>query len=160
MSADRVPLEASRPRSPAGSLGITDPSPSQNVEATVLVRRRTAIETEQRIEGILRGEAPPISREQAAESLGADPLDLQDVEAFATSHGLTVTGSSPAKREVKVSGTVAQMEAAFGVKLRSCELGGKSYLCYNDILTIPAALDQVIVGVLGLDQRPIAASRE
>jgi len=104
----------------------------------------------------MRGEAPPISREQSAEFLDADPLDLQKVSVFAASCGLTVTESSPAKRAVKVAGTVAQMEAAFGVKLYACKIGGPTYLCYDGALTIPASLAGIVEGVLGLDQRPIA----
>lgn len=159
MSNDRVSLEASRPHpGGAGLHNRTDPAPSQSVDVTILVRRRPASGTEPRIEAILRGEAQPISRGDAAEFLGADPVDLQKVAAFATSYGLTVTESSPAKRTAKVSGTVAQMEAAFGVKLHSCEIAGKVYLSYESALTIPASLDGIIVGVLGLDQRPVARS--
>jgi kumamolisin len=156
LSDDRVPLEASRLHEAAGFQGGTAVPPSQSVEATILVRRRPAAGAGQRIEAILRGEEPTLSREQAAEALGADPEDLRRVVDFAASYGLAVTESSPAKRSVKVSGTVAQMEAAFGVNLRGCRAGEKTYLCYQGALTIPASLDQVVVGVLGLDQRPVA----
>ncbi len=114
---------------------------------------------QQRIDEILRGEAPPVPREQAAEMLGADPADVAKVEAFAARYGLTVTESTPAMRSVKVSGTVAQMEAAFESKLHCCEIAGKPHLCYEGALTIPAELDQVITGVLGLDQRPVARGK-
>ncbi len=156
MSGDRVPLEASRLHETAGLQARAGVPRSQRVEATILVRRRPAAGTQQRIEAILRGEEPALSREQAAEALGADPEDLRRVAEFAGSYGLTVTEASPAKRSVQVSGKVVQMEAAFGVTLDGCTAGGKTYLCYQGVLTIPASLDQVIVGVLGLDQRPIA----
>ena len=97
-----------------------------------------------------------MSRQEGEQKLEADPNDLQAVAAFARSYGLNVSESSPAKRVVKVSGTVAQMEAAFGVKLRCSMVKGKPYLYYEGAISIPASLDQVIVGVLGLDQRPAA----
>ncbi len=100
----------------------------------------------------MRGEAPPMSREEAAGTLGADPAELQQVSEFAASYGLTVTQANPAQRAVKASGSVAQMEAAFDVKLHSC--GG--HLCYDGPLNIPASLDGIIEAVLGLDQRPVA----
>lgn len=128
------------------------------MDVTILVRRRPASGAGPRIQAILQGEAAPVSREDAAEFLGADLLDLQKVASFATSYGLAVTESSPAKRTVKAAGTVAQMEAAFGAKLHSGEIDGKAYLCYEGALTIPASLDGIIVGVLGLDQRPVARS--
>ena len=104
----------------------------------------------------MRGEAPAIPREQAAEFLGTDPEDFRRVADFAVSFGLTVTESSPPKGSVGVSGTVSQMEAAFGIKLLSCKTGGNVYVTYEGILTIPAALDQIVVAVLGLDRRPVA----
>jgi len=104
----------------------------------------------------MRGDAPAIPREQAAEFLGTDPEDLQRVAEFAVSFGLTVTESSPQKGSVEVAGTVPQMESAFGIKLLSCEMGDNSYITYEGVLTIPAALDQIVAAVLGLDQRPVA----
>ncbi len=156
MSSDRVPLEASRLHHTAGLPSCPDPPPSQILDATILVRGRPSAGIQQRIERILRGEEPALSREEAAAVLGADSEDLKRVADFAASHGLNVTESSAAKRSVKVSGTVAQMEAAFAVQLRCCEIGGRTYLYYEGALTIPASLNQVIAGVLGLDQRPVA----
>jgi kumamolisin len=156
LSTDRVPLEASRLRRSAGLQGCTDALPSQIVNATILVRRRPAAGRQQRIEEIIRGDAPPLSREQAAELLGADPQDLRQVIDFAVSYGMNVTGSSTAQRNVKISGTVVQMESAFCVKLHACQIGRQTYVFYEGALTIPASLDQVIVGILGLDQRPVA----
>jgi len=104
----------------------------------------------------MRGEAPAIPREQAAEFLGTDPQDLEHVADFAASYGLTVTESSPQKGSLLVAGTVSQMESAFGIKLLSCDAGGNVYITYEGALTIPAALDQIVAAVLGLDQRPVA----
>jgi kumamolisin len=153
MSDPRVPLEASRSRIAAGQRAAEPPDPSAHVTATILVRRRSHTE---RLDAILRGEAPPLSREEAAVTLGADAVDIQAVTSFAESHGLTVLEASTAKRTVRVSGTIAQMEAAFGITLHSCEIRGHSYFCYDGVLSIPASLDGIVEGVLGLDQRPVA----
>jgi kumamolisin len=108
------------------------------------------------LDAIQRGEAPSWSRAEAEAMLAADRGDMDRVVEFATAHGLTVIESSPERRSVRVAGTVAQMEAAFGVRLQNCEIGGREYMCYEGPLSIPAALDGVIVAVLGLDQRPAA----
>jgi len=156
MAADRVPLEASR-TSGAGGLGErADPAPSDVLEATILVRRRPDPAARQRMERILSGEAERLSREDAEECFGADAEDLRLVEEFAAASGLETVESSAAKRWVRVSGTVARMESAFGVKLRFGKKEGGVYLCYQGVLTIPASLADIIVGVLGLDQRPVA----
>jgi len=130
------------------------------VHATVIVCRRAAPEWQARLDAIMRGEARPMSRDEAARSLGADPEDLRKIEEFAKAYGLTVTESNAQQRSVKISGTAAQMEAAFGVKLRLCRSGSQSYLYYDETLTVPRSLTGTVEGVLGLDQRPIARPRE
>jgi kumamolisin len=156
MPNTRVPLEASRSRIAAGERAAGVPDPSAKMEAGILVRRRPHAG---QLDAILSGEAPPLSREEAAATLGADPADLERVIPFAQSYGLTIVEANAAKRTVRVSGTVSQMESAFGTTLQSCETGGRLYTCYNGVLSIPASLDGVIVAVLGLDQRPVARHR-
>lgn len=93
-------------------------------------------------------------REEADQVLAADPGDLRRITAFATNYGLSVVEEDSARRTVRVAGTVAQMESAFGVKLHS----DGTHLFYDGALTIPASLEDIVVAVLGLDQRP-AVSR-
>jgi kumamolisin len=156
LNGGRAPLEASRAHIPADLRAGPDPDPAARLEATILVRRRPGSAASERIDAIQRGEAPGLSREEAQAALEADPKDFDRVTGFAAAHGLTVIESSPARRSLRVAGTVAQMEAAFGTRLRSCEMGGREYICYEGALSIPAALDGIIVAVLGLDQRPVA----
>ena len=158
MAADRVPLEASRSQRPGGLRECVHPPPSTVLEATILVRRRADAAAREGVQKILRGEAEAMPRDQAEQALGADSEDLQRTADFAVEYGLAVSETNPARRMVRVSGTVPQMEAAFGVKL--CLMpGAAGYLYYEGVLTIPAALDGIVIGVLGLDQRPAAAQR-
>jgi kumamolisin len=126
------------------------------MEASILVRRRPQAGE---LDAILSGEAPRLSREEAAATLGANTADLERVIAFVRSQGLTVVESNAAKRTVRVSGTVSQIESAFGITLQFCGNGGQLYICYDGVLSIPAALEGIIVAVLGLDQRPVARHR-
>jgi kumamolisin len=153
--SERIPLESSRTQIPGDGLRA-NPAPLTRLEASIVVRRRPGSEGQQRLEAILQGDAPILSREEAAEAIGADPADLDAVAAFARSYGMEVLESLPARRTVRIAGTVEQMEAAFGTKLHSCETDGRSYVCYQGTLTIPAALQGVVEAVLGLDQRPVA----
>src|ERR1700674_3884449 len=129
--AGRFPLEPSRAHAAAGLRSCADAPPSKRLEATILVRRRPSAAAQERIAQVMRGDAPAIPREQAAEFLGTDPEDLQCVADFAVSCGRTFTESSPQKGSVEVAGTVPQMESAFGIKLRSCETGGNVYITYE-----------------------------
>jgi kumamolisin len=155
VSSGRVALEASRSPAAAGLQNCADPPAAQRVQATILVRPETSAAAQARVDAILRGDEPAMSREEAAQTLGADPRDIEAVTDFAQAYGLQVIESSAPERSVKVSGTVAQMEAAFAAKLRACTDG----LYYEGTLSVPSSLDGVIKGVLGLDQRPIANSR-
>jgi kumamolisin len=155
LSSRRVSLEGSHSHIAVG-LARSDPDTSARISATILVRRRPDPGSSAHVEAILRGEAPALSREEAAASLGADPADMERVTSFAAAEGLTILETNLARRMVRVEGTVSQMEAAFGTQLRACEISKHEYLCYEGPLSIPADLEGIIVGVLGLDQRPVA----
>ena len=60
------------------------------------------------------------SAEQAASVYGAAPADLDAVAAFAAAHGLEVIERSAARRSVRITGTVAAMNEAFGIELHTC----------------------------------------
>jgi kumamolisin len=110
-----------------------------------------------------RSSDPPapgaLSRQAFADRYGADPADLQKVEAFARAHGLTVVESSAPRRSVVLRGTVAQMNAAFGVALKRYQSGTTSYRGHDGSISVPAELSGVVQAVLGLDDRPQAAPR-
>ena len=154
MAPYRVPLEASRSPRLAGLEEHADPPATLAVAATITVRRHTGSKIGERVEKILRGEAPAMPREEADHALAADPGDLSRITEFAAGYSLSVVEEDSARRVVRVAGTVAQMESAFGVKL----LWDGTHLFYEGALTIPASLEGIVVAVLGLDQRP-AASR-
>ena len=80
---------------------------------------------------------------------------VPDMEEFAKQYGLEVTEADAAKRTVKVRGTVAQLEAAFGVQLG--QYG--DHIGYRGPITVPTLLVDKILAVLGLDTRAIARPR-
>lgn len=78
------------------------------------------------------------------------------VKKFAADHGLSVVGEHPERRTMVLSGTVAQMEAAFSVKLQCFEHASGRYRGREGVIQLPAELDGVVDAVLGLDNRPQA----
>jgi kumamolisin len=121
------------------------PNPDQTLTASIVLRRPSADESP----------LPGTSREEIERSLSASPSDIDAVTAFARKAGLSVIEVSAPRRTIRVEGTVAQFEAVFGTTLRTED----HCLTYSGPLTVPAALDGIIVAVLGLDQRPIARTR-
>ncbi len=110
MNGGRVEIPGSAPLH-SGDGERSGVSPGQQLTATILLRRRPgAADTG---EQLLSGSFEPISRDAAAEQIGADPQDLQAVESFAREYGLTITSVNPAARTVKVEGTVTDFNRAF-----------------------------------------------
>jgi hypothetical protein len=112
------------------------------------------------------------SAEEYTRTYGAAQTDLNAVAAFAAAHGLTVLGSHAGRRHVTVQGTVAQMNAAFGITLnryeaplrvaaRRAETGAAPappaathvHHGYDGPVSVPPELAGVVLGVVGLDDR-------
>lgn len=128
--ADQVPLPGSQRPRQRQSRRLHDPDPGERIEITVTVAR------ERGAEGI----------ERAAATL--------------TGLGLTVVRRSPAALSLRLSGTIAQMEAAFspGLGVYSHPQQGE-FRGREGQLQVPSELKGVITGVFGLDQRRVARRR-
>ncbi|HTY02205.1 MAG TPA: protease pro-enzyme activation domain-containing protein, partial [Rhodocyclaceae bacterium] len=131
----------------------------ERFEVTVRIRRKAAIEP-RKADGYqhdcLPGKRRYLTQEQCVERHGADPADVAKVEAFARAHGLVVVESSVARRSVFLSGTAAQFAAAFGTKIEHYEFEGGTYRGRTGALTVPGELADIVEGVFGIDDRPVA----
>ncbi len=78
---------------------------------TVLLRRRAEVPA-----ALVEG-PQTISTSELGDRYGADPADAQLVSEVLGAYGLTVTETHLASRRLKVSGTIAAMQAAFGTTL-------------------------------------------
>jgi kumamolisin len=88
-------------------------------------------------------------------AFGADQRDIDSVVGFAQSKDLTVEEADAGSRLVVLRGSVAAMEAAFGVELEtyhSDELG-ESYRGRVGSVYVPPDLVDVVTVVTGLDNR-------
>jgi len=151
-SVARVTLPTSQRSAPKGAkLAAAKLSPAERLEITVRVRRKAGA-------GTPTVGAEPLTREQFREAYGADPADIQKIEDFANTHGLDVVQSSVSQRAVRLSGTVAAMQGAFGVRLKSYQMTDSKlrFRGRSGTISVPKELDSVIEGVFGLDNRPQA----
>jgi kumamolisin len=97
------------------------------------------------------------SRDDFAALHGADHQDMAAIEAFAHEYGLTIAQCSAARRTVVVTGTAANIQAAFDTKLAHYTLpSGRKYRGRAGSISIPADLQGIVTAVLGLDNRPVA----
>ncbi len=122
---------------------------SETFTVTVVLRRKTPIDASK------LGETR-LTRAQYRARHAADPAALKTVLAFAKEFGLSEQ-IDPPRRIVQLTGTVANMEAAFGVKLtHQAGADGATYRVRQGDICIPESLSGQIEAVLGLDNRPQA----
>jgi kumamolisin len=120
------------------------------VEVTVILRRKA--------EPPLHVEEP-ISRAEFARLYGARPEDIPTVEKFAAANDLTVVEVDLGRRSVVLSGTIANMNEAFGTQLRLYRCPHGVFRARTGALLVPSDIGSIVVGVFGLDTRPQAATR-
>ena len=89
---------------------------------------------------------------QFTASFGPTQADYSSLTAFAQAQGLTVTGTSPNRATLSVSGTAAQVESAFGLGLNQFRspTDGRTFWAPTNNPVIPASLVGVLTGVVGL----------
>ena len=144
-------FEASH-RSPSPHAEILGPAdPGETTRVTLFVRRRAPLPAAGTV---------VLTREELRERYGADPADVRAVRAEVERLGLRVVHADAGSRRVQAEGTVAQLSEIFGVSLRQAhhpahpEAGTFRYRTGE--ITLPEAIRETTVAVLGLDTRPQA----
>ncbi len=97
-----------------------------------------------------------LTREEFAAAHGARAEDLEVVRSFTKSRGLNIVAEDPARRSVRISGTVESLASAFGVVLESYAYPGGTYRGRLGPIRLPPDLRSCVIAVLGLDNRPQA----
>lgn len=99
-----------------------------------------------------------LTRAQFRQAHGPDTDALRLIRAFAKEYGLSVVPGTPAPGSciLKLTGTIAAMQRAFGTTLVHKASGGAIYRTREGNITVPAELSDKIQAVLGLDNRPQA----
>ena len=157
MNEQRAQLSGSATQLPQGARWLSPANDDERLEISIILRRpETAASAQDREADLLSGRYQAPSRAEVEQALAARPEDLQAVRTFATNYGLQVESENANTRTAKLSGTVAQLNQAFGIKLSWVQpTAGSKFLSYQGAISLPATL-QNVEAVLGLDQRPIA----
>ncbi|MGY8662036.1 S53 family peptidase [Bradyrhizobium sp. UFLA05-109] len=153
----RVALADSARKLPKGAKLVGAADPKQEIEISVRLRaKRSDDETVMALGAQLPRERQYLSRAEFAEQMGADPADVAKIDNFAHHNDLNVKSVHLASRTVKLTGTVKALSAAFGVKLNKVKHEGATYRMRKGSVQIPAELEGIVIGVHGLDNRPVA----
>jgi kumamolisin len=150
-SQQRVVLPGSEKAPLPAATGEKPVRPTSVITVSVVVRRISPLNTK-------RLGKERLTRAQYRQQHGADPSAIKVVRAFAKEFGLTVDKDTPKpeRRTIKLTGNVAAMEKAFGVRLTQKALDGVTYRVREGSILIPAPLAGAVDAVLGLDNRPQA----
>jgi kumamolisin len=144
-------------------LGMSDPT--QRIKVSIYARQNPhpsegSTPSIEQLSYALPGKRQYLKREAFNAIYGADPADLKKIADWAQACKLKVIDSSVAMRRVLVEGTIADVNAAFGVELRDYEhpITGR-YRGRQGKIYIPEELGGVIEGVEGLDTRQTGRKR-
>ena len=144
-------------RQPVPGTQRTGPaSAAEMLTVTIRLRRAAGAPPLPELSNLMKsppGERAYLSREEFGQRYGAGQADIARVEKFADEYGLKVEEKSAPRRTVKLSGTVAQMNRAFGVDLGRYESKEVSYRGREGAVHLPADLVDAVEGVFGLDNR-------
>src|SRR5213080_1981843 len=81
---------------------------------------------------------------------GLADSDIAKVQSWVGQHGFTVESVSRSKNRISFSGTVEQVEAAFGTEMHYYKVNGETHFAPSRDVSVPAALSSVVQTVTNL----------
>jgi kumamolisin len=149
--AQRSVIVGSERLAPHGA-PVGSPDPDQTIDVSVYLKRPIPADGEP---------TQPASRARVAETRAAALApQLERLRSFATAHGLRVLSEEPARRLVRLSGRLGDLEAAFGATLQLYEHPQRGpFRARTGSLTAPQDVADITEAVLGLDDRPQATPK-
>jgi len=91
-----------------------------------------------------------LTPEEFGQKFGRSPEEIDKVKGWLISHGLTVEETAKGRDWINFSGTAAQVESAFRVKMRDYSVNGKLHHANSNDPSIPRALADIVAGPVTL----------
>jgi kumamolisin len=154
MTETMIALKGSVPINRHPLIGPADPN--KQIEITIKLRRKkeAGLPT---LDEFVAGKRAKLTRQQLADDYGSTREDAHTVQQWAAQHDLSVTAVHPGKREMHLTGSIAAMSRAFGVKLSKYRHARTKteFRCPEGEIHIPQSLQPIVRGVFGLDTMPV-----
>ncbi len=93
-----------------------------------------------------------------AARFGPTDQQLAALTTYLQSHGLAVTGVSPSRSRLTVTGTAGEAQTAFATSLHRFSIGETPYFANATAPSLPTTLAALLSGISGLDNLPRPAS--
>jgi kumamolisin len=126
-------------------------TPEEKIQITLILRRNQEI-------SLPESSINCLTASEFRDRHGARQDDLDAVIAFARKHNFRVVRSQPEARSVTLEGALGELSQAFRADVRLSAVASKSYRTRQGQLSVPTELADCIVGVLGFDESPVAAT--
>jgi kumamolisin len=146
----------------SNAVSITPLDESTVLPITVMLRRPSnpdGLTVEQYAEKVINGELKPLDRAAYRAHFTVSDEDVAAVLAFAAANNLTLDQQFAPSASVHLSGTVKDINAAFGVTLQSVTEQDRTYTSFNGSISVPVALSGIITGVGGLDDSALSSRK-
>jgi uncharacterized protein (TIGR03437 family) len=91
-----------------------------------------------------------LTPEQFGERFGASDADIQTISQWLRGQGMQVISVARGKSWIAVSGTAAQVEAAFQTEIHNYAVNGEAHYANASEPSVPAALGSVVKSIRGL----------
>jgi subtilase family serine protease len=92
-----------------------------------------------------------LTSEQFGARFGLSSSDIAKVSSWLTSQGFTITSVAKSSTFINFSGTVGQVQQAFGTTIHNVSLNGEQHITNLTEPTLPSSIAGVVLAVTGLD---------
>ncbi len=145
-----VQLPGSAKAAPSPEATAVKSSKDEKMDVTIRVRRKQSIE-----QTLTQGKR--YSHDEYERMFGASAEDMEKVEQFIKDNNLSVVEADSARRTIVARGTAGDFEKAFQLTLSHHKHpDGSIFRTRTGYINIPSSLENVVEGVFGLDNRPVA----
>ena len=101
-----------------------------------------------------------LTPEAYAERFGASAADLDKITAWLRSQGFAVQYTARGRDFISFSGTASQVKAALHTEIHRYRDGAETHFANSQDLSLPAAIEPMVAGVLGLHDFRLKAPRK
>jgi len=146
-----------RPENDAGRMAV-----GTQLEGNSIVLSRTAAQ-EADLQALIAAQQDPTSPsyhkwltpEEFAARFGVADAVIAKMQSWLEKHGFTVDSISRSKNRIIFSGTVEQVEAAFGTELHYYKVDGEAHFAPSRDISVPVAVSSLVQTVTNLSRPPV-----
>ena len=128
---------------------FADANLSTPLKVTLFIRRNACLKDY--ADQVINGEAKILTFDEFNDMFAPSQEDINLVTEFAINNKLAVHKIYTNSATIKLVGSVENFNSAFGITLLNVTNNDRSYLSYSGSITLPSTLQDVVIGVVGLD---------